>query len=991
MFVLTLWISDKLNTIRLTRMSSFIQVASVVNRLKLWSCTMCCKGRIKKDGPITNVNIGPLLNQNNTDVFINPLHPDSSFQFDDSTFIGASTETKKQLQIYMIQSARQAGFDLCYVSRLSRSKANRKTLASLYFRCRHGQVSDTDKGSVTTGNPAKRRRKHSTTFSTQDIEVKCTFNITLFCDAANKSWYLQFNKRSIIGQSEEEKTRDMSRHKGHLQVKPDTVRVQMKEIRNLCGGLIDAGGKAHVPQYVLGALASVNKNFNGSQVKTAQIAYFQSCHEDLSTLVSKLDSKMSSAERLLELMDTLIDQGDDLEYCALIHSSDHGFRIRQPKGRPPKKVNLSGQSSPMSIKDIRKSMMISDGQEVLLALAWASGEEKLLFQKYPHVIYADITEKTNIEKRSLFNFIGKDGNNRIFPCFHCYMPNSTVEQFHWVYDHAFPMVVGRKAIETNEVFITDGERNMYETVQNLADMTTSPWHGTKVFRCVYHLFYQPWQKKVMGRHQTSTEETYCKWAKQYIEYMMYNVQYEYQLIFFMREFEFELVGHAHLLPGTKMGIMYVWNAMKACPTKWARCFKRGVMDVDSRTTSPCESYHSTLKRHVKKEVWASASISKSATLALDHSDAMCKNRNRSMEKAVQCHPNCSPSNETAEYLTPYAERKSKDIFDRKNQYHVTRYAANKWLVMHKSGKTGRRSNADRDRILITSAFDVPVCTNTHNVTIDKSTQVMTCSCGLMKRLGLPCPHVGAVVNKRDPEMFHYRWFNLYSCTNIENKDVIDPTFDSMKKDQGGNFEGVHVGNSLGALENFKGISLSEGLDTMTAEFMLFCHVQHTNKVIVQKTEEASSFDFNKLQDTDLKQLYRFIYSNANLGLDSQSQDDDIMRTDSIETEDSDPHYLDDEDNRLTEKATKEDDMARYGKVQTLVHKLSKTCEGRPNLYDDFIGRLQSMAIEFDQTLLKEDRNVREDTRTNDSSTMVSSNLPIECTPNRGRYKSSHER
>ena len=84
-------------------------------------------------------------------------------------------------------------------------------------------------------------------------------------------------------------------------------------------------------------------------------------------------------------------------------------------------------------------------------------------------------------------------------------------------------------------------------------------------------------------------------------------------------------------------------------------------------------------------------------------------------------------------------------------------------------------------------------------------------------------------------------------------------------------------------------------------------------------------------------------------------------------------------------------MARYGKVQTLVHKLSKTCEGRPNLYDDFIGRLQSMAIEFDQTLLKEDRNVREDTRTNDSSTMVSSNLPIECTPNRGRYKSSHER
>ena len=199
------------------------------------------------------------------------------------------------------------------------------------------------------------------------------------------------------------------------------------------------------------------------------------------------------------------------------------------------------------------------------------------FQKHPQVIYADITEKTKKEKRSLFNFVGKDGNNKIFPCFHCFMPNSSVEQFHWVYDNAFPMIVGYEAVKDNQVFITDGERNMYETVQNLSEMTTSPWHNTKLLRCVYHLFYQPWVKKVAGKHRNNTEEFYCKWAKQYIEYMMYNVQYEYQLVFCMAEFALELVGNVHLLPGTKRGILEVWNAMKACPSKWARCFKRGLI------------------------------------------------------------------------------------------------------------------------------------------------------------------------------------------------------------------------------------------------------------------------------------------------------------------------------------------------------------------------------------------------------------------------------
>ena len=976
-------------------MSSFREVADVINSLKCWSSAMYCTGRSKKDGPILEMNVCPLLNQNNTDVLVNPLHRDSAFQFDETEFIGSSTNIKKHLQTYLIQSARAAGFELSYVSRLSRSKPNRNRLASMYFRCRHGQVQETNGQLDNIPNPTKKRRKHHTTFHAPNSCEKCNFNLTVLCDANDSKWYIQFNKRAIPGQFEEERTQNMGLHKGHLQMKPNTVRIQMKEIREYCGGLINISGKANVSSTIIAAMASINDKFCGAQLKQSQVAYFRNCHEDISELITKLDGKMSSAEKLLELMDTLIEKGDELEYCALIHSSDHGFRIRQPKGRPPKSCNVSNGNTAMSIKDIRKSMLLSDGQEVLLSIAWATAEEKALYQKHPHVIYADITEKMNREKRSLFNFVGKDGNNKIFPCFHCFMPNSSVEQFQWVYDHGFPMIVGREAIKANQVFITDGERNMYETVRNLSEMPSSPWHNTKLLRCVYHLFYQPWVKKVAGKHRNTTEEIYCKWAKEYIEYMMYNVQYEYQLVFCMAEFDLELVGHVHLLPGTKMGIWAVWNPMKACPTKWARCFKRDVMDIDSRTTSPCESYHATLKRSAGKRELANSSISKSAAFALDHANQICTNRNKSMEKNIQCHPVCSEDNNTAEYLTPYAEKKSQEIFDRKDHYYVVRYAENKWLVMHKNGRKGRRSNAEREGTDVASAFDIPFCTNTHHLMLDKETKVLTCSCAMMKRLGMPCPHVGSVIKKRDPDMFHYRWFNHYNCTNIENKELINESFAKMKLDQGGCFDGAYIGNITNSIEDFNGITMSHDLDSETAEFMLFNHVQHKNKICVQRREDVGMLDLSTLDDPDIKKLYRFIYIDVALRLDSQSQTDDsitgIEASGSNDTDDSDPQYLNDNDQNLSRKATMQEDKARYGTVQTLVQTLTKTCEGRPQLYDEFIDRLRSMNVEFSNLLVQEDTTVRDNQMVNRSSRLVSSNMPIECTPGRGRYKAAHER
>ena len=80
-----------------------------------------------------------------------------------------------------------------------------------------------------------------------------------------------------------------------------------------------------------------------------------------------------------------------------------------------------------------------------------------------------------------------------------------------------------------------------------------------------------------------------------------------------------------------------------------------------------------------------------------------------------------------------------------------------------------------------------------------------------------------------------------------------------------------------------------------------------------------------------------------LELDSQSEmnnnETGLVSSGSNDTDDSDPHYFNDHGRNLTTKATMQEDKSRYGTVQTLVQSLTKTCEGRPQIYDEFIDRL----------------------------------------------------
>jgi len=107
-------------------------------------------------------------------------------------------------------------------------------------------------------------------------------------------------------------------------------------------------------------------------------------------------------------------------------------------------------------------MRVSNGCDILLALAWITGKEISMLDRFPEVLFADVTECTNKERRGMFVYTGQDGNDNIFNALHFYMPNGKPQTFDCIYLEAKPKLVGKSIIKRNRVLlITDCELAMY--------------------------------------------------------------------------------------------------------------------------------------------------------------------------------------------------------------------------------------------------------------------------------------------------------------------------------------------------------------------------------------------------------------------------------------------------------------------------------------------------------------------------------------------------
>lgn len=435
-----------------------------LSALKSWRCSVLIEGQSLGSTKQMLMNICDLLNVQN------PLHvyPNGGvFQFPHDEFIGNSEQTIQRLKNVILAACKKAGF-IISTTDSSKTKSRGKRLAMLDFKCTHGIAKRT------TSNKQSLTQTRSRISFSASSEHLCPFGFKVFCDKTDSKWY-------IMQKQAASSCHPPSTHIGHFWISEDNIRSSLSEADEQTMKLMMYSDKCDMPAALVQRLISCSsegtKNFTRNQI--CHLLSRMKTQEEMKKLSDSPNK--SSAEKILASFERIkLDIDSNFLYIALIHSAEDGYKLKYPKGRPPKKLDAIRN---LNIDEIRKCMQINDNQEVLLSIAWVSGEERNMVQKFPEIMTFDVTEKTNIEKRGLFLGVGQDGNGKIFTNLHCFMPNAQASSFNWIYREAIPYLWGTDAVRFNQVIITDGEEALYLPLTNIQE-SNQGWHGSKIKRYV---------------------------------------------------------------------------------------------------------------------------------------------------------------------------------------------------------------------------------------------------------------------------------------------------------------------------------------------------------------------------------------------------------------------------------------------------------------------------------------------------------------------------
>ena len=318
---------------------------------------------------------------------------------------------------------------------------------------------------ILTHSEVKRVRFHHRPINPED---KCPFQFVIHCSRSDEHWYLSLQKGLCQN--------DVPFHKGHHQVNSLHILPSLSSLNDDAISTIMSLYESNMTPSAIAAIITKRYGQNTKIYSASQMSHVIS--KKLAENLCENYTSMSSAEQLLHKFDTLALSDASLQYVALIHSVQDGYKIKLPHGRP-----TISQNQDFSIDQIRNAMRVNNNQDVLLAIAWTTSYEVQMLKKFPELITFDVTEKTNNQKRGLFLGTGLDGNGQLYPCLHVFMPNSQIGSYGWIYDTAIPALWDLETIQNIRAIGTDGESALYTPIQNLINIGGT-WRGIYLYRYV---------------------------------------------------------------------------------------------------------------------------------------------------------------------------------------------------------------------------------------------------------------------------------------------------------------------------------------------------------------------------------------------------------------------------------------------------------------------------------------------------------------------------
>ena len=149
----------------------------------------------------------------------------------------------------------------------------------------------------------------------------------------------------------------------------------------------------------------------------------------------------------------------------------------------------------VTAEESRTQQQLKDEQNLMVAYVWSNSEDLKRFKAFPEIIQIDGLEKTNNENMVLITLAGMDANRKMFPIARAYVPNQKRWVFRYIFEYAFPRLVGREVLTMVQVIVTDGDSN--ET-QQLDESLEKYYCNAKRIRCGWHLVDRNlWKEKLV--------------------------------------------------------------------------------------------------------------------------------------------------------------------------------------------------------------------------------------------------------------------------------------------------------------------------------------------------------------------------------------------------------------------------------------------------------------------------------------------------------------
>ena len=469
--------------------------------------------------------------------------------------------------------------------------------------------------------------------------------------------------------------------------------------------------------------------------------------------VAKQPMDQGASDRALAFI-----QDREYDYCMLHTGHDQDGNCHQlmsstghVNGKEESDINSSRpHDSLVNDPDLQKYardhcnvLEVQEDQKLMIAFAWVIPSAKRLFLLFPEVVFVDITECTDVEKRKLFVLTIETPTGKVYVIIRAKLPNQTNWIFKWLFLDCLPKLLGKKAIRRCRLILTDGDS---QEITQLDEAILLLFIEALRRRCGWHIVTQNMTRKCPNRNAVLAQ---CRKAFQkaleIIKLWLYSfmtdscdTQEEYQiskalLIAYLKSSTF--VG---TFGQTASANILEFITRYVFPHEKYFCFYnyRKVRCYDIKTSSAHEGTNHGLK-YSSDPVLPSHTFDKSIII-------MCQSDERKCAKvAIEAHRNHTRTklwtySKTSSWLTSTAE----SILQQQ-------MAASMNLLVCRDSETTYRVIMDPAKRSAQSAL-LPVFRRVRVVTAvtpNTGDPFFMCSCCYFERFGIPCRHTLAVMTK----------------------------------------------------------------------------------------------------------------------------------------------------------------------------------------------------------------------------------------------------